>query len=136
MSKREASAFLADIESTTHRGTYIDPHAGRRVPLDVYASKWLDHQNHELTTLARDGSNMKNHLLTHWGATPVGKIGHSDVQNWVTKLGQHLAPATVSQCFRLMTGVMGTAVLDRLIVGNPCDGVRLPRPASMPTPFA
>jgi len=27
--KREANAFLADVEASLSRGTYVDPHAGR-----------------------------------------------------------------------------------------------------------
>ena len=125
--KREASAFLAEIESSTNRGAYVDPHAGRRVPFDSYAARWLITRNHERATIARDTSVMRTHLLTHWQATPLSRIDHTSVQAWVTCLGEGLAPATVAQCHRLMSGVMSAAVRDRLITANPCDGVRLPK---------
>ncbi|HET9658573.1 MAG TPA: site-specific integrase [Kineosporiaceae bacterium] len=125
--KREATAFLAEVESTVNRGTYVDPHAGRRVPFDAYARRWLESRNHELATTARDASIMRTHLLPHWGSTPLARIDHSAVQHWVTDLGQRLAPASVAQCHRLMSGVLKAAVRDRLIAVNPCDGVRLPR---------
>lgn len=125
--RREAAAFLAEVEISTRRGTYVDPHAGRRVAFDAYATNWLATRNHELATAARDRSIMRTHLLPYWKATPVGKIGHSDVQRWVTGLSAGLAPATVAQCFRLMSGVMDSALRDRLIPVNPCDGVRLPK---------
>jgi hypothetical protein len=49
------------------------------------------------------------------------------LQSWVTQLGERLSPATVRECYRLTAGIMGSAVRDRLIGFNPCEGVRLPR---------
>jgi integrase len=48
------------------------------------------------------------------------------VQEWVAQLGGRLAPATVRECYRVLALVLGTAVQARLLVRNPCDGVRLP----------
>lgn len=59
-------------------------------------------------------------------SVPLEKIEHSAVQSWVTELGERLSPATVHECYRLASGVMRSAVRDRLIGFNPCEGVRLP----------
>ncbi len=57
---------------------------------------------------------------------PLSKIDHVSVQEWVAQLGGRLAPATVRECYRVLALVLGTAVQARLLVRNPCDGVRLP----------
>jgi integrase len=41
--------------------------------------------------------------------------------------GERLSPATVRECYRLASSVLRSAVRDRLIGFNPCEGVRLPR---------
>lgn len=123
--KREANAFLAEVDTTLNRGTYVDPHAGR-IMFDAYADRWLAARNDEITTAARDRSIMRNHVIARWGDLPLGKIHHLAVQEWVTMLGRRLAPASVAQCHRLGSAVMRTAVLDRVIAVNPFDGVRLP----------
>jgi integrase len=124
--KKQATAYLAEIESSLNRGSYVDPHAGR-VRFGDYAARWLAARNDEITTAARDASIMRNHVVPRWGGTPLSKIDHLAVQQWVTELGGHLSPATVTECFRLTSAVLRTAMRDRLIGHNACEGVRLTR---------
>lgn len=124
--KREAKAYLAEVETATSRGLYVDPHAGR-MRFGAYAARWLTARNDEITTAARDASIMRNHVVARWGTTPLAKIDHLAVQQWVTELGDRLSPATVAECYRLTSAVLRTAVRDRLIGQNPCEGVRLTR---------
>jgi integrase len=124
--KREAAAYLAEVGTSLNRGSYVDPHAGR-LRFGEYARRWLTARNDEITTAARDASIMRNHVVPRWGSTPLAKIDHLAVQQWVTELGAQLSPATVTECFRLTSAVMRTAVRDRLIGHNPCEGVRLTR---------
>jgi integrase len=123
--KREASAFVAEVEASLSRGAYVDPHAGR-IRFGDYAERWLAARHNEATTMARDGSIMRNHVIDRWGSTPLGKIDHLAVQAWVTELGTRLAPATVAECHRLLSSTLRAAVRDRYISANPCDGIRLP----------
>jgi integrase len=124
--KREAAAHLADVESSQSRGTYVDPAAGR-VRFGGYAQTWLAGRTYERTTTARDTSIIRTHLLPRWGTTPVARIDHSAIQQWISELSTTLAPATVAQCHRLLRGILRSAVRDRLIPANPADGIRLPR---------
>lgn len=84
--KREANAFLAEVESALNRGTYVAPGAGR-LRFAEYATQWLAARNDEKATVARDASIMRNHVLPRWGAVPLSKIEHLAVQEWVTSLG-------------------------------------------------
>jgi integrase len=124
--KREAKAYLAEVETAATRGLYVDPHAGR-IRFGAYAARWLTARNDEITTAARDASIMRNHVIARWGTTPLAKIDHLAVQHWVTELGARLSPATVAECYRLTSVVLRSAVRDRLIGHNPCEGVRLSR---------
>lgn len=124
--KKEARAFLAQIATDLHRGTYVDPAAGRTKFAD-HAEKWMASRNDEITTAARDASIMKNHVLPKWGALPLAKIDHIAVQTWVSDLSRRYSRATVAECFRLTSAVMKSAVRNRLIPFNPCEDVRLPK---------
>jgi integrase len=125
--RREASAFLATIESTKHTGTYVDPHAARRIRFSTYAAQWIESHNVELTTRARDLSLLKNHVVAHWGNAPLSAIDHSSTQKWITALSRQLSPSTVGECNRLFSAVLKNAVRDRLIAVNPAKDVRLPK---------
>lgn len=123
--KREASRFLAEIESTMNRGMYVDPRAGR-MKFEDYAKRWVAGRHSEVTTAARSASIMRTHLIPKWGSVPLGKIDHSSVQEWVTELSRRRSPATVRKCFHAMTAIMRLAVRDRIIAFNPCEGAQLP----------
>lgn len=123
--KREASAFLAEIETTTVRGTYVDP-LGAKTKFGAYASTWLEHRATERTSHARDRSYMRTHVMPQWENVQLGKVSHSMVQAWITGLSASLAPASVVKCHQLTSAVFASAVRDRLISANPCEGVRLP----------
>ena len=123
--KREASRFLAEIESAKNRGLYVDPHAGR-IKLREYIATWLSGRNVERTTLAASTSIIRTHVLPRWGAVPLGKIDHSALQQWITELSAKRSPATVRKCYHTLSAIMRLAVRDRLIAYNPCDGIQLP----------
>lgn len=108
------------------RGLYVDPHAGRRL-FGSHARRWLDSRNDELTTKARDASIMRTHVIPQWGDWPLAKIDHMSVQTWVSELASRRAPATVAEAHRLTSAVLRSAVRNRLIAFNPCEGIRLPK---------
>jgi Arm DNA-binding domain len=73
--KREAKAYLAEVESAVSRGLYVDPHAGR-LRFGAYAARWLNARNDEITTAARDASIMRNHVVARWCGVPKGGLHH------------------------------------------------------------
>lgn len=125
--KKEARAYLAQIDVDLSRGSYVDPRAGR-VLFRVHAELWLAGRNFEATTTERTASIVRAHLLPRWGTWPLAKIDHMAVQAWVGDLGRKLAPRTVAKILGTFTMVMRSAVRARLIPFNPCDGVEVPRP--------
>lgn len=94
---------------------------------DRMAGQWRASWTTEATTSARDTSVMRNHVLKQWEAWPLGKIDHLAIQTWITGLSQRLSPATIGECRRLMSGVMRSAVRNRLIAYNPCEDIRVPK---------
>ncbi|MFG3704752.1 tyrosine-type recombinase/integrase [Micromonospora sp. NPDC047670] len=123
--RRQAASFLAETETAIARGGYVDPHAGR-LPFGKYAERWRESRNDELTTKARDASILRTHVLPRWSDVPLHRIDHLAVQTWVTELSARRSPATVAECFRLLSAVLRSAVRDRLIGTNPCEGVKVP----------
>lgn len=124
--KREASRFLADVTATMNRGLYVDPHAGRMLFGD-YLPTWLAGRHDEITTAARDRSIIRTHIVPRWGNVALSKIDYSSVQQWIADLSADKSAATVRECYRLLSAVLRSAVRDRLIAHNPCEGIRLPK---------
>ena len=122
--KREASAFVAQMKAATTTGGYVSPHAGR-VLFGDHARQWMASWNNEATTTARDASIMRTHVIAKWDTWPLAKIDHMAVQTWITGLSERLSPATVAECRRLTSAVMRSAVRNRLIPFNPCEGIKV-----------
>lgn len=124
--KKEANTFLAQVEVSKSNGVYISPHAGRTL-LGDHARVWMKSWNNERTTKARDESIMRTHILPKWGTWQLGKVDHLSVQTWLTELSAVRSRATVAECKRMLTGVMQSAVRNRLLGSDPTVGVRLPK---------
>lgn len=122
--KKEATTFLAQVEVSKSHGAYVSPHAGR-VLLGLHAEQWMKSWNNERTTTARDESIMRTHVLPKWKDWPLGKIDHLSVQTWVSELAQRRSRATVSEAKRLLSGIMRSAVANKLIGADPTVGVRI-----------
>ncbi|GGM72069.1 hypothetical protein GCM10012275_48270 [Longimycelium tulufanense] len=124
--QREAKAFLAQIEAAKTQGLYVSPHAGRTL-FREHADRWMEVRRTEVTTAARDASVMRTHVLPQWGDWPLAKIDDLSVQRWVTELAGRRSQPVVAKCLQLTSAVMRSAVRNRLIATNPCEGVRVPK---------
>ncbi|MGL5864515.1 MAG: tyrosine-type recombinase/integrase [Dermatophilaceae bacterium] len=125
--KREASAYLAQVGADTARGVYVDPHAARRILFRDYATDWLAGRNVEARTREINTSLLRTHVLPAWGEWPLAKIDHASVQKWTADLAARRAPSTVRATFQVLSMVLEMAVRARLLAVNPCAGVQLPR---------
>jgi integrase len=123
--RRQASAYLADMEGAMNRGAYLDPRVGN-MRFSEYAERWIAGRHVEVRTQERTLSVMRIHVRPHWGAWPLARIEHRAVQEWVNVLSGRLAPASVAKCFGTLSMVMDSAIHARLIAVNPCKGVNLP----------
>jgi hypothetical protein len=112
--KKEANAYLSEVEGTLNKGTYVDPHAGK-IRFAEFAARWLAGRSVEARTAERTLSLMRTHVLPKWAGWPLAQIDYMAVQEWVTQLGRSLAPATVAKCHGVLLMVLRTAVRSRLI---------------------
>src|SRR5262245_62014529 len=68
--KKEATLYLAQVESALGTGTYVDPQAGR-VRFETYAERWLAARSVEARTAERTLSLLRTHVIPRWGRWPV-----------------------------------------------------------------
>lgn len=125
--KRDAERYLAGVSVAKDRGEWIDPTLAR-ITVAEWSEMWLSaHANLKPTTRGAYAWILKKHILPRWGPVSVVDVVHTDVQDWVTRLSDSLAPSSVRKVHVVLSAVMKYAVRDRRIPRNPCDGVRLPR---------
>jgi integrase len=125
--KREAEAYLIQVESDKQRGAFVD-HTRSSLTVAEWAQGWLDAQLQlKPTTLSGYRHALDKHVLPRWGHIRLADVAHADVQTWVTGMSKTLGPSAVRQTHLVLSGVMKYAVRDGRLARNPCDDVRLPR---------
>ena len=122
----DAEVWLCENGAAISKGAWIDPSAGK-VTFEVYAETWRTSQVHRPTTAEQVRINMTRHIVPAFKGRPLASIRTTEVQSWVKRLSEQLAPGTVEVVYRYFASVCRSAVNDRLIAFNPCEGVRLPK---------
>ncbi len=66
-------------------------------------------------------------MYPHLGNRLLADVRPSEVQAWVKRLSESLAPSTVSVAHRIVAGILRAAVRDRRVPTSPCEGTKLPK---------
>ncbi len=125
--KADARAYLAEVEVEQRRGAWIDPASGRVTFADL-AAAWLEaNPTKRKTTLARDRSVVRVHLLPVLGPVHLGDLRPSHIRACVDRMvDRGLAPKTVQTDYGVLRAICSWAVEDDLLARTPCRGIRLP----------
>jgi hypothetical protein len=128
ITKADANAYLAAVETQIRRGSWIDPWAAR-MPLAYWAEEWrATIVDLRPSTKVRDLGYLERYLLPRFGDMELGRIDHMAVRTWVAELSASgLSPATTTKAAQILSKMMKAAVQAGLLLKSPCDGVRLPR---------
>jgi len=130
--KGDAKATADDQEAKMRkrRADGTDPEPEQEiVRFDAWAEEVMISRLHlRPSSRARDESYLRSHLLPTFGDSLLVTIERKHVQAWVRFLSEDkgLAPRTVRECYRILGGLMRSAVDDKLIAESPCRRVSLP----------
>ncbi|MDX6297873.1 MAG: hypothetical protein QOI51_1730 [Nocardioidaceae bacterium] len=132
--KVDAQQWLDETTASIVVGQYVDPKAGQTSFRD-YAEQWRSVQVHRPTTANHYELHLRRYAYPTLGDRPLSSILPSDVQAWIKRLEvgdprtrqRPLAPTTIGVAHSIVSGVFRAAIRDRRIVGNPCDGSKLPK---------
>jgi Phage integrase, N-terminal SAM-like domain len=89
--KVDGQRWLDEVTASMVRGEYVDPRAGR-VTFKAYAEQWRASQVHRVTSQLTIESALRRHTYPTLGDKPLSAIKPSDVQAWVKRLSERLAP--------------------------------------------
>jgi integrase len=126
--KKQADDFLISIENDKREGRYIDPRAAR-VKFRTQADNWIKGQSDDPATREILRSRLRSKILPHLGELTIGKITPSTIRDWLGEIEDQADNYKVV-LFSVVTGVMDSAVDDKLIRDNPCKAKTIRRPTS------
>lgn len=120
--KRDAEAYLATVRADMERGPWINPSAGR-ITLHEYATTWLE-QRPNIRPRTREGyeSQLRRHIFPVLGDTELAKITPRQVRAWNSAMvrSDTTGRTTAAKYYRLLRTILSTAVMDELLVKDPC----------------
>lgn len=126
--KKRAEDFLIEVESDKREGKYVDPQAGRK-KFRTIAENWLKGQSSDAATRTVLRSRLDSQIYPHFGELPVGKIKPSTVRDWQGYLDDKKFSENYKLVlFTALSGVLDSAVEDKLIRDNPCKAKTIRRP--------
>jgi integrase len=137
--KRDAERAAIKLEQRAAAGTLADASRGRLTFADyVERFYWPAAQHLEPTTLASYRSNLDRHFMPRFGRTPMNKIVASTVQAWVNDVSAEqedfegnrapqLNPRSVRKYHTLLHSIFERAIVDQVIMINPCAHTALPK---------
>ena len=128
--KKDAQTFLTDRMSAVHTGSHLDPAAGK-VSVERMHMAWVTAQGHIAKKTAQSRRTAWTcHVRPRWAAVAVADVRTTAVRSWIAKMAADgVGVPTIENSFHVLRAVMATAVDDRRILVNPCDGVKLPKRA-------
>ncbi|MEY9852823.1 integrase [Leifsonia sp. EB41] len=130
--KRDAELFLASIEISKARGEFVEA-SQSAITIGALGPAWLNNQSH-LKPSSKKPLEIAWHKYVQpgWGRVKVRDVRFSEVQNWVTRIGQDRSATVVLRAYGVLAGILDVAVRDRRISSNPARGVNLPRKVAKP----
>lgn len=126
--KKQAEDFLIGVENDKREGRYIDPRAAR-VTFRVQAENWIKGQSDDPATREVLRSRLRSQILPHLGDLSIGKITPGTIRDWLGEIQDQSENYKVV-LFSAVTGVLDSAVDDKLIRDNPCKAKTIRRPTS------
>lgn len=134
--KVDAQKFLHSVETEIARGSYIDAERGA-VDVPGWLQRHLESRSDlGVTTRNRTQGIINTHVKPRWTSVKLSDVQHADVALWAKQLmdsGQSVR--STKKIINVMSAAFDAAVRDRRVHGNPCQGVRFPKPTPKPKLF-
>ncbi|MGW2345415.1 tyrosine-type recombinase/integrase [Streptomyces sp. NPDC001661] len=130
----DADDWLAEKQTEIRRGDWTDPDAGG-VSFRAYADTWLKERELSVLTVDLYRRLLDKHLLPTFGEDDLDEITPPRVRSWRTEQLATGSKVVTAKAYRLLKGIMETAVDDELIRRNPCriKGAGAEKAAERPT---
>lgn len=126
--KRDADTFLASQTVNIASGEYVDA-VRARATVGERSGSWLAGREAALKPSAYRVLEItwRLHVAPRWAQTPLARVEHSAVQDWVTDLSTQRSATVTLRAYGILAGILDAAVKDRRLSRNVARGVALPR---------
>lgn len=134
--ERDADRWLNGVEAVIVSGDWTDPERAK-ITLADYADRWVtERPGLRPRTVELYRWLLRKHVRPYLGSIELGKLSAANFRQWRSdRLEAGVSPSVLAKCYRLMRGILNTAVdPDAIIPRNPCKvpGAEKENPAERP----
>ena len=125
--KKEAEQALKEIEAQILTGRFVQD---KTTPLADYLRHWftdIHMPTIRANTVNGYRNNIEKHIIPAIGAVPLGLLNRADIQKFYISLQseKELSATSVLYVHRVLRMALNEAMLNGLILRNPCDGITI-----------
>lgn len=126
--KKRAEDFLIGVESDKREDKYIDPRSSSKT-FRQQAENWLKAQSPDPATREILRSRLDSQIYPVFGHLKFSQIKPSTIRDWLGVMDEKRLSANYQVVlFTAVTGVLDSAIDDKLIRENPCQAKTVRRP--------
>ena len=113
---------------------FAEKHMPSNGTVQSYFSTWLrEYQFNKLKPSSYDRleRTVNNHIIPNIGGMKVDKVTRDNIQNFINKLykKERLSYSSVKKVYVALNSCYNYALMDEMVIKNPCVGIVLPSPA-------
>ena len=128
--KEVAEGELTSIKRLINAGAYVPPGESKSLVFSQVASDWLQAKNRRVrhSTLRGWRGHLENHLVPHFGQTPIARVNFNAVENFISECEKkEVSIPTTKKILQTLGQIMGYACKKRYVDHNPVREVEKPK---------
>lgn len=129
--KADADAWLADAQSKSRAGEFVDPRRGDLLLREYIEGEWWPGQTGDPATLETIKGRVWTHIVPRLGEMPLNIIRVPQLRVWLKGVGEDIGPGTINAVWGYLSSILQAAVEDERIPKNPCKSKTV-RPPKQP----
>ncbi|KAB1979275.1 tyrosine-type recombinase/integrase [Streptomyces triticiradicis] len=128
-----AKAWLAQAQTTSARGEFIDPRDGNILLREYVDQYWWPSRTGDPATLETVSRRVRNQILPFLGSSPLRQIKVDTLRQWLKDLEGVISPGTAVTAWGYLNNILDCAVDDERILKNPCRARTIKAPTKPPS---
>lgn len=125
--KPQAVEWLDKVAGDIANGRYVDPQR-QVITFGEVAESWKVNPSWTASTLERNLSVLRMHVLPRWASVRLSAVKHEDMQIWINELvASGLSGGSVRKIVGVARGVLQMAMRNGRVAVSPADHLQLPR---------
>lgn len=116
----DARAWLADAQSKSRAGEFVDPRRGDILLSTYIEDHWWPTMTGDPATLETVRSRVWTHIIPRLGAQPLNVIKVEQLRRWLKDVEADIGPSTINVVWGYLSMILTSAVEDERIPRNYC----------------